>query len=663
MRAFVLASFFLFIFSSPVFAKIRVISPSPGTWANKQSLVLDIQDGAECFYSLSGANPTESGFAYDRPILIDMAGSVRVRIVCFVPGGEAENYDISYDVLENASEDTLVRQFVAESEEHGFSELGTGVEFSLSDGLFFGAGSSVEKPRVSSKKICVERENALSRFVPVCITDGVHFWRFVLAVRAARDEPFVCASVPFSFPNWKTISFDSSVFSWRIDGEDWRDLPGRVSLNRKIAHTLEWKDSSGKIERFEILPKPRVTATRLSSGAVSFSVGEPFFLSPVLSGIDGEFSLKSSPAKKIVFDSLPGEFVSGKAMFSVWQNGVFMGLLECNWGIDREPPLAPVLSSSAESSFSRDAVLISATAEEDAKIFVKIQRAGEKEQSFKEYKNSFVLSSVGDEVARYTVTAYARDRYGNESQRTEYSVTIDELNFPVRSFSEIESVLKTKPHAHFSIEGEIRFPSGESVISSDCMISGAKNGAKIVIPSDANLLVKGTLLQIENCVVVKERSSASSKFIVCMDSNVSFTNCEISANFDRSGTAIESASSVVLLENTGLSVYSSEYACAIRASESLVNAKNCRFSVFSSTAEIFNCTGGIFSLSSSDCAVSPASNRTGRIAVFSDVSVRLSKNSFRSLCKDGVFSSPIWNDKKTYFLENIGNSTEGFGRK
>ena len=71
MKKFVTVLAFLFAVCS-AFAQ-RIISPVPGTWANKQCLVLNTTDGSECFYSYSGTDPLTSGFAYDGPVLIDKA--------------------------------------------------------------------------------------------------------------------------------------------------------------------------------------------------------------------------------------------------------------------------------------------------------------------------------------------------------------------------------------------------------------------------------------------------------------------------------------------------------------------------------------------------------------------------------------------------------------
>ena len=66
--------------STLLWAQIKIISPVPGTWANKQMLLIDTEDGADYFYSLNGENPEVAGFAYDGPVLIDLTGDITVKV-------------------------------------------------------------------------------------------------------------------------------------------------------------------------------------------------------------------------------------------------------------------------------------------------------------------------------------------------------------------------------------------------------------------------------------------------------------------------------------------------------------------------------------------------------------------------------------------------------
>ncbi|MBQ9623863.1 MAG: hypothetical protein IJR39_11110, partial [Treponema sp.] len=64
MRKFFLAllTVFFSLGAVPVFSE-RVISPVQGKFANKQSIILDLSEGEEAFYSYTNTNPLDSGFA------------------------------------------------------------------------------------------------------------------------------------------------------------------------------------------------------------------------------------------------------------------------------------------------------------------------------------------------------------------------------------------------------------------------------------------------------------------------------------------------------------------------------------------------------------------------------------------------------------------------
>ena len=54
-KKIVFVSVLILIFSFSVFSQI--INPVEGVWANKQSLVIDLEEGDSAFYSFNGENP------------------------------------------------------------------------------------------------------------------------------------------------------------------------------------------------------------------------------------------------------------------------------------------------------------------------------------------------------------------------------------------------------------------------------------------------------------------------------------------------------------------------------------------------------------------------------------------------------------------------------
>ncbi|MGP1587654.1 MAG: hypothetical protein ACTTHG_04860 [Treponemataceae bacterium] len=71
----------LFCFAFPLLAQNYVISPVEGIWGNYQTLVIDVPEGGAAFYSVTGDDPLNSGFVYDSPVLLELEGDVKLKVV------------------------------------------------------------------------------------------------------------------------------------------------------------------------------------------------------------------------------------------------------------------------------------------------------------------------------------------------------------------------------------------------------------------------------------------------------------------------------------------------------------------------------------------------------------------------------------------------------
>ncbi|MCR5606797.1 MAG: chitobiase/beta-hexosaminidase C-terminal domain-containing protein [Treponema sp.] len=93
--------------------KADIISPVPGTWNNKQPLVISIANyhpDIEIYYTTSGADPYQSGFAYDGPVLLEESGPVNLKIAAIDNSGKRQDFQINYRVQEeNISDDSFIK--------------------------------------------------------------------------------------------------------------------------------------------------------------------------------------------------------------------------------------------------------------------------------------------------------------------------------------------------------------------------------------------------------------------------------------------------------------------------------------------------------------------------------------------------------------------------
>ena len=97
-KTFQLFTVFCFFLESLFCAETRVLNPVPGTWANRQILVVDSPSSSSVYYSLSGEDPETSGIAYDGPVLIDLDGNVSVSVAVIDKDGGKQLEKIEYNV-------------------------------------------------------------------------------------------------------------------------------------------------------------------------------------------------------------------------------------------------------------------------------------------------------------------------------------------------------------------------------------------------------------------------------------------------------------------------------------------------------------------------------------------------------------------------------------
>ncbi|MBQ4330961.1 MAG: hypothetical protein IJC31_03890, partial [Spirochaetaceae bacterium] len=163
--------------SAKIVRDFVIVSPKPGTWVNKQPLVLEVPESCEVFYSFSGSHPMESGFAYDGPVMLEAEGDVFLRVALVFPQGDAMIYTIDYSVQSQKGDADLSLD-VNFSQPLALYSMGQqivipeGYSYRLGDSPLFLPGKQV---------LSLEGGTFPQRFVPCHVTDGVNSWRFVIS--------------------------------------------------------------------------------------------------------------------------------------------------------------------------------------------------------------------------------------------------------------------------------------------------------------------------------------------------------------------------------------------------------------------------------------------------------------------------------------------------
>lgn len=688
------------IFSFFAFSE-RVISPVQGRFANKQSLILDLSDGAEAFYSYTSTNPLNSGFAYDGPVLIDMNGAVSLYVVV-VKGNEKELYQINYTVSESNpfANGTFEKKFIDRVSlenillctSENIINVPKSLQFSIGDG---------EKPKLSGSTLSVSADNKLSRYIPCTVTDGNQNWRFIIFLSPGEAGSFAQTSVPFELSDWEDFTFTGKNLIWCIDEGLWSASKESVKIDRTKPHVIYWQDVAYKagnpIESFVLPAKPSVRTEDFDK-AVSFMIDGDlrYRMSVFSSGAAGDSHADKGVYTSLTFDTFDGDYVKATAVFSLYCDGVYQGKIPVPYEIDRQPPLPPKFIASEPGEYARRDVRLKIDSEDGSKVFLNIlgpfnvnsasylDNNSEfdyiKPGEYFVYKYQPIELRAGVEKAVcYKAFAYAEDKAGNVSEISSYKVIIDEYNYfldadapsfaadgsrlhPYNSFEQALNVINQGKFVHFFVSGSVNVPKGMSVVSSNCSFTGMSD-ARFVLQPSSYIMVKDASLEVQNCVIQKDIETAQDsdqRFLVVEKSAAIFEDCELLGNFASSGTVLSSDASIVTLKNSGLTVQSSTYACGISSVSSKISLIESHVSSISDTAVNFSLKGGTFALNSCDCKVI---SHLGRILEAGGTNLRLTGNKYTAdFDRESKGIKPVWTDEKCLIIEDKNNSEIGFSK-
>lgn len=709
MKKKLVFTFFIFSFSVFCFAQ-RVISPVAGNFCNKQPLVLDVSDGAECFYSLSGTDPLASGFAYDGPVLIDASGRINLKITA-IRGDLKEEIEINYNVqeqnpFEEPSENfsfikNCVNSGVYSYENEKPLEIPSSFTYCFDDDRIF----------LKGQKLVLDTENCLSRYLPCLVSDGKNEWRFVIFISGNQIGTLSKYSIPFEFKDWNSFCFTGEKLIWQLDDGDWSASKLPVNIDRSAKHTLRWQsvafEVGNPVQSFVIPAEPEIIVNEKIDSAVNFSIdGDLRYRMEIVStGVKNQPEKINGLFTSATFDTFEGDSISGTAVFAFYADGVFLGTKEKEFAIDKKPPRSPEFNANTKKFYSRNPVELSIKTEEGAEIFYAVSKPLKisetlassalsadspeflevKADKFEKYSDSFTIGSTDGTVVFYKVRAFAKDKKGNVSNCSEFSVVIDEDNYyldssevagslenevdedcdgtaenPFRSFEQALKVLNSRRFTRFYVNGTFKLPSGETVISSNCMFLAQKN-SQIIVPSDANIVVRNASFEADNLLFRKNRESncvSNSKFFVLENSTALFKTSEFAGIFEENGIGFDCKNSVVEFNGCGLTMQSDSYVCALSGLDSKIAVKNSRVSAVSQTAVNFSLNGGQFDLTDCSCRVTA---HLGRIAELCAVNASLSKNSYIGSFEKKVRGIvPVWSDRDSKILQDIENSSSGF---
>ena len=693
----------LLLLPLPLFAEINLLSPVEGEFANRQMLVIDNSSGGDFFYSIDGADPETFGFAYDGPVLLDVAGQVQLNVTRITAGGKKEKASVSYTVNADDGSKTSYHDFVQTFFDGGILNYSAGSELVIPSEFIFYLGLPPEAGSAENftpaRTLRLSAASVLSRYVPCTILDsarGVRY-RFIIKTYPQSAGVYSRRDLPFEISDWENITFVNDDLIYKIDSEYWGLPKEPVKIDRTVSHMISWQpleyDSSNPIEFFVLPPKPEFVRNELEDGSIVYTIkGDDSYALSVMNEADGTYSELFS---QVGIDAFYGDHVFGNMTLGVFSNSVYQGKFSVSYNINRRPPQIPVIKTNAEGFVSRGSVDVKITGMKGAELYVALSQPvtlSESDFSYKpedeifkrvqtgEYKkvkgDSFSLrwAQNGLNPVYYKLSAYSKTDE-NMSSPVEFAVVIDQSNYyfdasadagladgtaahPFTDFSQLKDALVKQRVVKLSVKGEMKIDKAYN-ISANFEITN--NGdARLKFGPDGSLNVKASTFEIADCRITNT-SDISKKSIVPLikleNSVLTMKNCVIAADFARTGTVIDASNGIINLSDVMASANAVSYVSFISAVKSRLSIKNTSVSANADTSVIISADGGNVTASKNDFIVTGGN---GRVAELFGVKASFKDNNFKARLTNTTSKiQPLYVNKATKLVDE-NNSVQGF---
>ncbi|MFA6507365.1 MAG: hypothetical protein WCT14_14800, partial [Treponemataceae bacterium] len=302
---------------------LSVANPVPGSWANKQRLVIASEGASDVFWSDDGQDPFgPTGKRYGGAVLIDKTGDIVLHVAAKSPDGRIDRREISYTVSES---ENPALSAIGEIEANPV--LSTTTVF-VSSGYRWDIGAEGNAlvasglvPALGGDRLVALRPvQGLRRFVPLFLHDGKSAHRFLFTLGAEKSEvtqaiPVVAgpsvesvpsAPIAYAAGRARIAVWDRKLgnvrYRWK-GSESWNDALQPVPVASE-GGDLEWLvDKGATLEGPFSKTFPSTAAEASFPSAVPFSSIAPSLVSALSvdlsapTDVEGvRFSLSSSAA-------------------------------------------------------------------------------------------------------------------------------------------------------------------------------------------------------------------------------------------------------------------------------------------------------------------------------------------------------------------------------
>ena len=592
-----------FLHISAAAQDVHVLSPVSGVWANRQSLVLDLPEGTDAFYSLNGENPLVSGIAYDGPVMLNVTGNVQLLLVITERDGKRTSSQIRYTVTPQKTPGYMEEAFAVSSESDSPSDLNADAP----PVLRITAASGIDIPpersytigdsgRIfSGRRLTLSKPSAFERYVPLVIYDG--------------EIPFRCVLHTGGDAKMQNIEEADNVplqDSQNTYGNSLSSVPFFVSR-------LPARPNLKGAPQFPVVNK-----------AVELSFDNKDFLFCV-TGKDG----RKRYTDVFTVDVLEGDAFGFSQNIEIYCEGIKQGTVRPSFIIDKIPPSAPVFVSSEKDFYARRNVVLTVQGGEGVHYHVpkpiKSQtgfKAAElkaladvgkpEEKDFAPLTSEDVVLQTDDKTALlYTVYAYSRDAAGNRSETVRFQTVVDAVNYYAASTAKKDTGSKIEredgsadnPFSDFSSLLAALKRSDAALVR--CFVNGSFSGipsfsvdrdteiygggaARLQFEKGASLFVKDAAFSLKNCTLEQnygaQEDNLQTRLIEAENAQIFLSGAELICRDSNNVSCIVLENSSLFAEHSGITVESSVYADALSAKSSVVNLNGIKSRIIAPTA-------------------------------------------------------------------------------
>lgn len=681
------------IYSGP---PVTIVNPVPGTWANRQTLVLDMIAGIDVRYSVDGSDPANNGTLYTAPVLIDKNGPVTIRIAATDPDGNPWTDSVIYTVQEQLSG---LEQAVSLT--GGIYETGTFFERTLPEGFTATIGNPWQSGR-PQKSLLFSVPEGIRRMYPVTVRRGNVFWRWVCAA-GSPDNDFRAIAVSdgdsldtgaehSSGPrpvihNWHFVSItgDAPVF-YSHDKQTWIRYTGPVVLDRTRDALFYWYSpvvENGTVNTVSLPAKPV-----LSGPAPGTVTADPVFLSVSPSPFTLYYAFGShyppaAPPEKeelmlasgVLLETPQGASEPYTVLLRAVHEGMVHGDLAARFLLDRKAPRAPSFGIPDTLSYSREPVSLRITGEDMIQIAIT-------PDLFEHTGSEWILSGHPDHPVTYTVSSFAIDRAGNRSDTVKREITVDRNALyvdgtytgmkspdgsPDAPFTDLDSALSVITGGdswRISVSGNVRLEDVHTLragIAITGMNATIVSGERAAIRCFSNTLSLSSLT-INRPAQGKRLSSGGTggkAFLEIANGSLHMQNCVVRDSSPEAGAVIKAENATISLHSSKLALDTHQYATLLDIRNSSLFVRDCHFDVSSRVVSAVSISGGRAAFHDSEISVA-ATGAARALEVWGASLVirglRLHRSDNERFNNDTAF----WKDHSTVILAEQGLETTGF---